>query len=164
MPRQTICSRAPTPAPRLASHMLLRHSGAWRTCSNKRGGNRHHTQNGQEAAMESIFGSIDPTALVGLSLVGMLLGCAAVLYRMRDRTQFPHYVARRLRCPHTGRTFTVEFAAGGDAVFYCSAFDFGELPCDQACSRAAPPAHDATVVTHDHQADSSSNRFLPRFS
>jgi hypothetical protein len=88
--------------------------------------------------MESIFGSIDPTALVGLSVVVMLLGCAAVLYRMRDPTPFPHYVARRLRCPHKGRKFTVEFTAGGDAVFYCSAFGFGELPCDQACCRAAP--------------------------
>jgi hypothetical protein len=87
--------------------------------------------------MESLFGAIDPTALMGLFVVVMLLGCVAVLYRMRDPTPFHHYVARRLRCPHQGRKFTVEFAAGGE-VFYCSAFGFGELPCDQACRRATP--------------------------
>jgi hypothetical protein len=86
--------------------------------------------------MESLFGAIDPVTVLGLAVAALLLGCAAVLYRMRDQAPFPHHVVRRLRCPHKGRKCTVEFTAEEDAVFYCSAFDFGALACDQACCRS----------------------------
>ena len=83
--------------------------------------------------MELILRYIDPDAAVGLGVAFILFGCAFLIYRMRDPTPFPRHIARRLWCPHRGRTFTVEFDATG-AACYCSAFDSGELRCDQACT------------------------------
>lgn len=84
--------------------------------------------------MKLILGTIDPGMVVGLFVVLLLFACAAVIYRMRDPIPFPHFAARRLRCPNKGRKFTVEFTDAGE-IHYCSAFFYGELPCDRACAK-----------------------------
>lgn len=85
--------------------------------------------------MDWILGSIDPSALLGLIIASLLLVGAGLLYGMRDPVPLPRYSARRVRCPHKGRKFTVELNDRG-AVHYCPAFLYGELPCDTACTKA----------------------------
>jgi hypothetical protein len=85
--------------------------------------------------MDGILGSIDPSALFGLLLAFLLLLCAGLIYGMRDPTPMPRYAARRVRCPHNGRRFTVELTKSG-AVHYCPRFAYGELTCDLACLKA----------------------------
>jgi hypothetical protein len=96
--------------------------------------------------MKLVPDAVDPGMVLGLLVVFLLFVCAVVIYRMRDLIPFPHFVARRLRCPHKGRKFTVEFSATS-AVHYCSAFFYGELPCDRACA--------TKFVEHANQGESA---------
>lgn len=93
--------------------------------------------------------SIDPGALLGLSIGCILLVCAVLIYRVRDPTPTPQVIVRRLRCPHSQRKCTVEFGTtAGNPVVYCSAFAFDELACDQAC-RATLRLHSPPVSASD---------------
>ena len=89
--------------------------------------------------MQWILDSIDPGVAVGWLLVFLLLFCVALLYRMRDPTEFPRRVALRVRCPHQrnpAQRFTIETGPGGGPVYSCSVFPADTVPCcDQACLR-----------------------------
>jgi len=89
--------------------------------------------------MERLFGFLDPGMLAGGFVVLMLFLCFALLYSMRDHTNYPRRVAHRRRCPHhPDQKFTVEIIESDPGtVAYCSAFLYGKVPCDQACVAAA---------------------------
>ena len=109
--------------------------------------------------MDLILRYIDPGTLVGLFVVLLFSVCAVLIYRMRDPIPFPRHVSRRLWCPHKGRKFTVELNATG-TVWYCSAFDYGKLPCDQGCTRHGTEAVDLPVTRRRQRRRREPN--LPR--
>lgn len=105
--------------------------------------------------MEQLFGFLDPGMLAGGFVVLMFFLCSALLYSMRDHTSYPRRVAHRRRCPHHGdRKFTVEtIESDPGTVAYCSAFLYGNVPCDQACGAtlgigAAPRVQAGPAALH----------------
>lgn len=85
--------------------------------------------------MGAIFDAIDPSAAAGMFVILLFLLCATAVYMMRDPMPFPRRFARRLHCPHQGRTCTVEFSAPtSGTVCSCSALPEGKLDCDRSCA------------------------------